>query len=176
MITPDMKIYNIVKQYPELMDVLIEQSPKFIKLRNKVVFNTMAKITNVYDAAKIGSLETEDLLLALNKAIGKDQEFLSQKAENKLVVEDKLSFNESSNSVDWQDMIDSFAIIDARELGDDAFSKIMDLAKTINNGEGFCAIQKFEPVPLYNALERRGFEHFTSKISEEEYRAYFYKK
>lgn len=175
MITPDMKIYNIVKQYPELMDVLVEQSPKFVKLKNKVVFNTMAKITNIYDAAKIGSLETEDLLLSLNKAIGKEQEFLSQKAEDRLVEEVKLSFNDN-NSVDWQDMIDSFAVIDARELGDDAFSAIMDLAKTINKGEGFCAIQKFEPVPLYNALERRGFEHFTIKISEEEYRAYFYKK
>jgi len=175
MITPDMKIYNIVKEYPELMDVLIEQSPKFVKLKNKVVFNTMAKITNVYDAAKIGSLETYDLLLALNKAIGKEQEFLSQKTENNFTVENKLSFNEE-NSVSWQGMVDSFEVIDARELGDDAFTKIMDLAKIIKQGEGFCAIQKFEPIPLYNALERRGFEHLTIKISDEEYRAYFYKK
>lgn len=175
MITPDMKIYNIVKQYPELMDVLIEQSPKFVKLKNKVVFNTMAKITNVYDAAKIGSLKTEDLLLALNKAIGKEQEFLNHKAENMITEENKLSFSEN-NSVSWQDLIDTFKVIDARELGDDAFSRIMDLAKIINQGEGFCAIQKFEPIPLFNALERRGFEHYTIKISDEEYRAYFYKK
>lgn len=175
MITPDMKIYNIVKEYPELMDVLIEQSPKFVKLKNKVVFNTMAKITNVYDAAKIGSLDTNDLLLALNKAIGKEQEFSSQNMENNPEEENKLNFTEENN-VSWQDLIDAFEVIDARELGDDAFTNIMDLAKIIKQGDGFCVIQKFEPIPLYNALDRRGFEHLTVKISEEEYKTYFYKK
>ncbi len=36
-------------------------------------------------------------------------------------------------------------------------------------------VQSFEPIPLYSTLEEIGFEHLTEKISDNEYRAYFYR-
>ncbi len=41
---------------------------------------------------------------------------------------------------------------------------------------GVCVVQSFEPKPLYSAMEDLGFEHDTEKISEHEYRVYFYRK
>lgn len=39
-ITSETKIYHVVKQYPELLDVLVEQVPKFKKMKNKLWFNS----------------------------------------------------------------------------------------------------------------------------------------
>lgn len=172
-ITSDMKIYNIVKKYPELMDVLIDASPKFIKLKNIFVFNTMAKMTDVKDAAKIGGLKAEDLLLTLNKAIGKEQEYLAVKD---LLQNDGEPEVEESRNYGWESKKEIFKVLDVRELGDDAFEAITKFAEDVTSGEGICIIQKFEPTPLYKAMDRRGFEHITEKVSEEEYRAFFYKK
>ena len=43
----------------------------------------------------------------------------------------------------------------------------------MNNG--ICVVQTFEPKPLYSALADLGFEYETEKVSEQEYRAYFYR-
>lgn len=171
-ITPEMKIYNIVKEYPNLMDVLIEESPKFKKLTNKIVFNTMAKITDVREAAKIGNLEVDDLLLALNKNIGQEQEYLEARAQ---LLGKEVESEEDKTDQEWRGLKESFNIVDVRELGDDTFSTIMELADKTKEQEGFCVIQKFEPTPLYKALSKRGFEYLTEQIGEEEYKTYFYK-
>ena len=42
-------------------------------------------------------------------------------------------------------------------------------------GEGLCVVQSFEPIPLYSALAEMGYEHDVDKVSDAEYRAYFYR-
>lgn len=172
-ITADMKIYQIVKEHPQLMDVLIQQSPKFEKLKNKLLFNTMAKMASVKDAAKIGEIEVNELLLTLNRAIGSEAGF-REMTDNS---------GENNHSPDHTSMADhhwlrnkhQFEVLDARSLGADVFSKVMEMSDQTPMGQGFCIVQKFEPVPLYTVLENKGFEHVTEKISEDEYRVYFYK-
>lgn len=46
---------------------------------------------------------------------------------------------------------------------------------TTRVGSGFCIVQSFEPIQLYTVLQGLGFEHHTEKISDNEYRAYFYR-
>jgi len=36
-------------------------------------------------------------------------------------------------------------------------------------------VQSFEPYPLYEALEKLGFEHFTEQVGETEFHAHFYR-
>ena len=42
-------------------------------------------------------------------------------------------------------------------------------------GGGFEIVQTFEPIPLYEVMENLGYERFTEKVSDTEYRAYFYR-
>jgi len=53
---------------------------------------------------------------------------------------------------------------------------ILKLATDTKQGEGFCIIQSFEPIPLYSTLSELGYEHHTEKVSDREWRAYFYRK
>lgn len=70
-ITKNDKIYNIIKEYPELKEVLIRISPKFSKLNNPVVLETMGRVATAEKAAEMADIDVKDLLGQLNNAINK---------------------------------------------------------------------------------------------------------
>jgi len=67
----------------------------------------------------------------------------------------------------------SFLTIDARELEGFFLPQIIQQSKTLTNGSGLKVVQSFEPIPLYGVMEKEGWQHFTEKISEEEFYIYF---
>lgn len=77
--------------------------------------------------------------------------------------------------MDWGDKKPNFAIIDVRDLTTNFLPMILHKAQQVNLNHGICVIQSFEPKPLYSALKDLGFEHETEKISDHEYRAFFYR-
>jgi len=76
---------------------------------------------------------------------------------------------------DWLDQKETFEIKDVRELKGNFLPSILKKAQNLEVGSGLCVVQSFEPIPLYSALEELGYEHHTDKISETEYRVYFYR-
>ncbi len=76
---------------------------------------------------------------------------------------------------EWESGKESFELIDVRDLTGNFLPMILEKAKSMPVGEGMCVIQSFEPLPLYTVLENIGFEHVTERVSEKEYRAYFYR-
>lgn len=75
----------------------------------------------------------------------------------------------------WKENKASFPIIDVRELLTNFLPMILHKAQDTNLNKGICVVQTFEPKPLYSALVDLGFEHFTEKISDHEYRVYAYR-
>jgi len=75
----------------------------------------------------------------------------------------------------WESKKDMFPVIDVRQLMNNFLPMILKKAQQMKTGDGLCIVQSFEPKPLYSALKDLGFEHTTEKISENEYRAYFYR-
>lgn len=75
----------------------------------------------------------------------------------------------------WVGKKDMFPAIDVRQLTNNFSPRILKKAEQVKVGDGLCIVQTFEPKPLYSALEDLGFEHITEKVSENEYRAYFYR-
>ena len=67
----------------------------------------------------------------------------------------------------------SFEEIDARQLEGFFLQKIVQTAQTLDQGQGLKIVQSFEPVPLYGVMEKEGWEHFTEKISEDEFHIFF---
>ncbi|NLS44735.1 MAG: DUF2249 domain-containing protein [Firmicutes bacterium] len=76
---------------------------------------------------------------------------------------------------DWEDKKPTFAVVDVRELTGNFLPMILRKAQQVNLHNGMCVIQSFEPKPLYSALQDLGFEHVTEKVSDREYRVYFYR-
>lgn len=78
-------------------------------------------------------------------------------------------------AVDWQDKKSSFGVIDVRNLTNNFLPMILRQAQKVDLNSGLCVVQSFEPKPLYSALNDLGFEHVTEKVSDHEYRCYFYR-
>jgi len=78
--------------------------------------------------------------------------------------------------MEWLNKKDSFLVKDVRKLQGNFLPMILQLAKDTKKGEGFCIVQSFEPLPLYSTLSELGYEHHTEKISDVEWKAYFYRK
>ncbi len=76
---------------------------------------------------------------------------------------------------DWLKLKEQFEVKDVRQLKGNFLPSILKKAQTIEVGKGLCIIQSFEPIPLYSALSEMGYEYETNKVSETEYRIYFYR-
>ena len=76
---------------------------------------------------------------------------------------------------EWKDNKELYAVLDGRGLAGNFLKTILEKAEKVSAGDGICVVQSFEPIPLYSTLEEIGFEHLTEKISDNEYRAYFYR-
>ena len=78
--------------------------------------------------------------------------------------------------MEWLSKKDSFLLKDVRKLQGNFLPLILKLANDTKKGEGFCIVQSFEPLPLYSTLSALGYEHHTEKVSDTEWKAYFYRK
>ena len=78
--------------------------------------------------------------------------------------------------MEWLEKKDSFLVKDVRSLQGNFLPLILRLATDAKKGEGFCIVQSFEPLPLYSTLSALGYEHYTEKVSDTEWKAYFYRK
>lgn len=75
----------------------------------------------------------------------------------------------------WESKKDIFEKIDVRKMTGNFLPMVLKKAGEVKVDEGICVIQSFEPIPLYSALAELGYEHLTEKISDNEYRVYFYR-
>lgn len=69
-VRPDQKIASVLKEHPELLDVLVAQSPAFNRLKNPLMRRTFARMASIEHAAGVAGVPLADLLHALNSAVG----------------------------------------------------------------------------------------------------------
>jgi alkylhydroperoxidase/carboxymuconolactone decarboxylase family protein YurZ len=76
----------------------------------------------------------------------------------------------------WLNHKEDFQVKDVRELKGNFLPSILKKAQRLEPGNGITIIQSFEPIPLYSAMAELGYVHETEKVSESEYRVYFYRE
>jgi len=171
MIWPEMKVSELLEQHPELLEVLIEASPAFAKLKNPLLRRTMPRLVSLAQAARIGGLEPAALIERLNRALGGEEAEPPSQAP---------AGNESrvgSSPPPWL-TAPVGAHLDVRpilEAGGEPFGKIMAAARTVSPGERLVLEVLFEPLPLYRTLAKQGFAGWCEQLGQEHYRAHFYR-
>ena len=76
---------------------------------------------------------------------------------------------------DWKDKTEGFRKIDVRGDVGNFFQGIKKQAMGIPAGGGMEIVQNFDPIPLYEVMEKLGYEHYTEQKAEYEFHAYFYR-
>ncbi|MEE9515250.1 MAG: DUF1858 domain-containing protein, partial [Candidatus Brocadiales bacterium] len=66
-VTPETNVYQLVKQHPKALDVLVNRG--FKQLKNPMLLNTVARTVNIGTAVTIHSTDLGSLLEDLNKVV-----------------------------------------------------------------------------------------------------------
>lgn len=169
-ITADWKISEVLKAHPALLDVLIDTSPEFKKLRNPILRRVQSKLVTVGQAAGIAGVDPAYLVRTLNSAAGlavPDVRPAAAAPENA----------ELSAEPPWVGSANIAEDLDVRpfqQRGEEPFSAIMAATRNVPHGKVFRLRNTFEPTPLYEVLRQRGFEHWSRQLGENDWEILFF--
>lgn len=172
LVRPEMKVAEVLERWPHLLQVLMEASPAFHRLKNPLLRRTMPRLVTVAQAARIGGLSPEALVERLNRALGVKGVYPSPapvaQGESRL----------GTPPPSWLPAPVGFQL-DVRPIlegGGEPFPAIMAAAKEVEPGERLVLEVPFEPIPLYRVLAKQGFSAWCEQLGEEHYRAHFYRQ
>ena len=166
-ITPEIKLSELLDNYPELEERLIEIAPPFEKLRNPVLRKTLAKVTTLRQVSTVSGITLAELINNLRTAAG----------QNEIVVEESQA--QTSDKPDW--VIDENIKItyDARidlENGNHPVGKVTKEMLTLEGKELYLLVTPFFPGPLIDIVKEKGLEIYSTTISVSEVHTYIKKK
>lgn len=165
------KISDVLRAYPQLLDVLIDTTPAFSLLRNPALRRVQSRLVTVEQAARIAGIEPDALVRRLNAAVSADG------VDEPVVINGTAPTRESDERPAWLDDAPLALELDVRPLqerGEEPFGAIMTAARETPVGSMFLLLNTFEPVPLYDVLAMRGFEHWVLQDAADDWRIWFY--
>ena len=160
LITPETKVGQLLDAYPELEAVLLELNPAFKKLKNPVLRKTVAKVTSLQQAAKVGGLELPQLINRLRKEAGLEEGF----------VEDNDPAASTSGEPVWWNPSKVVKRIDVRPIldrGEKPVGLVMKALGGLAPGEILELTAGFYPAPLMDMARDRGFETWSTEEGPE---------
>lgn len=151
-ITPNTKVAELLKNYPELEGTILQFSPAFAALKNPVLRNTVAKVTSLQQAAKVGNVNVVEMVNGLRRAAG-----IPELGENFCPAREEMSvaFSQGIPETPVTFTLDVRPIIEA---GDHPKDLVISQAEKLSPGECMELISPFPPVPLINLLQNKGFK------------------
>lgn len=167
LITPKVRVLQLLETYPQLEEVLIGYVPAFKKLKNPVLRNTVARIATLQQAASVGKVDITDLINVLRKAIG--QPLFTGGVET--------SYDEIKPS--WFDKSLIRKRMDAKEVlakGEQPVNQLLSDLKHLPGNSIYQLTAPFLPAPLIDKAAKMNFRHWVVKEAEETFVVYFFKE
>lgn len=161
-ITPQTKIHDLLKTFPQLEKFLMDLNPKYKKLKNPVLRRTVARIATLTQVAKIGGYDPIDLVNRLRKEVG--QPPLSMQ-------ENPVESQERESAPEWIAKKPE-ATIDANKLLDEEKNPLAEVSKALKGlkeGDVVLIESDFLPSPLIDTFKEQGHEVYSQKESETRY-------
>ncbi len=168
-ITADWKISEVLQVHPELLDVLVDTTPAFNKLRNPLLRKVQSRLVTVGQAAGIAGMDTAALVQRLNTAAG--IEVAPAESESPA---DAAHLRPEPPWVGAATIARELDVRPFQKRGEEPFSAIMAAIREIPRGQVLLLHNTFEPVPLYDVLRQRGFEHWTRELGENDWEILFF--
>ena len=165
-ITPETKIGELLGAYPTLETTLAQIAPAFKKLSNPVLRRTVARITSLRQAAKVGGVSLVEMINRLRTEVGQPP----------LDLPDTMMEESSAPRPTWRDTLRVWKTLDARPLiasGQEPLSIVMRDLTDLPEDATYELVAPFLPAPLIDKAVRRGFESFSEKAEDGSTHTYF---
>jgi hypothetical protein len=166
-INANTKISNILKQSPEALEAIISISSKFNKLRNPLLRKLIASRTSIATASGIGGCSVNDFFEKLKP--------LGFEIDDNVVAETKTSVPRPQFMENLKE--ENIVELDVRPIldgGKDPFQLILNTVNGLNGSQVLKLVNSFEPTPLIQILEKKGFKTYSETINDHLVYTYFY--
>jgi uncharacterized protein DUF1858 len=148
-ITPETTVGALLEAYPQMEKVLVDMAPAFAKLRNPVVRRTVARIATLEQAAKIGGVSLQAMILRLRDVAG-------QSAPELPAAEPRQDAGEDASWLTDGRVVEEIDADDMLERGVHPIGKIREAVAALGPGEIVVLRSSFRPQPLIETLRRAG--------------------
>lgn len=154
LITPKMKVAQLLAAFPELETVLLEISPAFVKLRNPVLRRTVARVATLQQAAHVGGVDVGTMINRLRAAAGQDP--LEGIEGTAYVMERPAWFAEErvSATTDVAAMLES---------GEQPVHVVIGELQRLPSGTIHRVLAPFVPAPLLDKARTLGIDHWIAE-------------
>lgn len=149
-ITPDTKVGELLKHYPELEESLLQFSPAFAALKNPLLRRTVAQVTSLRQAANVGNANIIEMIDTLRQAVGQ-----STLGESALIESGSVRMPLTGKAPAAIAFI--LDVRPALEKGEHPKELVLNEADRLQSGECMELLTPFPPVPLIELLEKKGF-------------------
>ena len=166
-ITPKTKVDDLLKEYPQLEEFLINLNPKYKKLKNPILRRTVAKIATLTQVAKIGGYDLFHLVNLLREEVGLPP------LENAPAETEE----EPEEAPAWIGQTPR-ETIDANRLLDEDRNPLAEVGKAlkkIGSGEVVVIESDFLPSPLIDTFKEKGYEVYAAESEDGIYLTYIRK-
>jgi hypothetical protein len=156
LITPDIKIHEMLEAYPHLEDKLIEIAPVFAELKNPALKNTIAKVTTLKQASVVGGVSVGTLINRLRMAVNQGE------------TEPPADMNIENSKPQWITKEKVVTEYDAREDIENNVHPVNRVIKETSEMEGdsvYLLISPFAPAPLIDMLADKKFDVYSEEQS-----------
>ncbi len=169
-IAGDWKISRVLETYPELLNTLTGISPAFSRLKNPLLRKVQSRLVTVEQAARIAELDPAALVRELNVAAGFDVAVAHEAAGEPC--------RNCGEEPAWVGTATVDAELDAQAMLDrglEPFNAISEAARRLPDGGVLRVLVGFEPVPLYDALGKLGFDHWAVRLDADRWQVDFHR-
>jgi hypothetical protein len=163
-ITPKTKVLELIENYPQLEDILIQYAPAFKNLKNPVLRRTVAKIATLQQAAAIGGVKTEELINRLRKEVGQDLAEGETGVKYNYIKPEWFSEKKIAKRFDASEML---------AVGEHPVNQVIADLKQLETGKIYELKAPFLPAPLIDKATSLGAKHWIDQKSDEEFLIYF---
>lgn len=171
MIRRDDRVADVIAGDPGLIDVFAAAAPAFERLRNPALRRVMARLVTVEQAARMAGVDAGELVAKLNGVAGEPDPELERSVRDTTM--DTTQRPAALEAVD-PDRITDLDVRDDLRSGREPFSRIMAARKELAEGGVLRLRAIFEPVPLYAVFRKQGFDHWTERLADDDWRIWFY--
>jgi hypothetical protein len=118
LITPEIRLSELLERYPQLEQTLLDHSSAFAKLKNPLLRRTVAKVATLQQVAQVGGVPLAQLINQLRAAVGQRESDFSE--------------SQSDSRPDWLHSHAVTASLDARpmlEAGEHPLVRVLNALK-----------------------------------------------
>ncbi len=152
-------VKETLDKHPELKDVLSTLSPKFKRMQNPVMYNTLARFATFKDAARITGISICEILHTINKYLGVEKKLIEQMPDCIKDSQEEPILHESKE-ITWKESAERY--IYNRESMDEIIEKVSKLQPQQN----IVIISVEEPVELIKVAKGLGYDFNVEKSRE----------